>query len=150
MSQKYRFFDLTTSCCPTLKRRLHVRCLSLTVQLIRHRQFCFQGFLMLPQVGHICVGFLTQCMPLFGCQDSDPVSAFRVCLVHQAITQREGVCLLVCFPSPNIPLTFSQDMGNIGSLSSYSFYLPMILVVHYVLVSPPVLNLHFAGEGSRL
>jgi len=48
--------------------------------------------------GTYCIEFLT----LFGCQGFDPVSAFRVCLVHQARTQRERVGLLVCFLAPNI------------------------------------------------
>jgi len=39
-------------------------------------------------------------------------------------------------------------MANTGSLSSYSFYLPVILMVQYVPISPAegVLNLCFAGE----
>lgn len=43
-------------------------------------------------------------------------------------------------------------MANIASLSSYSFYLPMMLMVQYVLVSlaEGVLNLHFAGECPSL
>lgn len=39
--------------------------------------------------GTYCIGFLTQRVLLFGCQDFDPVTAFRVCPVHQAITQWE-------------------------------------------------------------
>lgn len=39
-------------------------------------------------------------------------------------------------------------MPNIGSLSSCSFYLPVILMGQHVLVFPAegVLNLHFTGE----